>query len=293
MRTILTSIAVLLFTLVCTLNIEAQVFPSTLDEINCTWARKKYTEKYPDVKGDPWVHYNTIGKKEGKKWSGCAEGVPVGVNEWNIFPNTNKIFTVMDGSYSNTLYSLQDLRGSYVLLTFYDKKSTFFQSTEKDALSEIHAMYSNYFYGQKQTAVFRDSAILKTVIVDKTDYFLSEKPYHNNGVGSNYKIYTKKSEPLWSREVEDKFISKDYTNGNDIRSLNTYIVLIDPYGVILGIWSPFNLPIFDLFTPSTLITIPSPLPPLEIQTRAMEGNISTTALFTDSSSDCLIPSMSR
>jgi hypothetical protein len=41
---------------------------------NCEYARRKYLEENPDVKNanvDPWQHYNTFGKIEGRKWHTC------------------------------------------------------------------------------------------------------------------------------------------------------------------------------------------------------------------------------
>jgi len=44
--------------------------------VNCELARKKYLEKYPDVKAngaDPWTHYTLYGKNEGRIWPTCSE----------------------------------------------------------------------------------------------------------------------------------------------------------------------------------------------------------------------------
>ena len=41
---------------------------------NCDIARKKYLEQNPDVekaKMDPWNHYQSYGKREGRIWPSC------------------------------------------------------------------------------------------------------------------------------------------------------------------------------------------------------------------------------
>ena len=43
---------------------------------DCTQAKEKYLKQNPDVVKagmDPWEHFNTFGKNEGRKWPECKD----------------------------------------------------------------------------------------------------------------------------------------------------------------------------------------------------------------------------
>lgn len=149
--------------------------------VDCEYARQQYLIQNPDVQKagiDPWSHYNSYGKNEGRKWPDCNESKS---SQQNI--SSNKSTSAKFVSETDVMYYLN----GKTFVNDYSTKITF------NDMATNFTMGGNMFYQPEVTVLSETKAIIK--------YYNATDPSSNaiftvNAL--NNTITTKSSGTVWN-----------------------------------------------------------------------------------------------